>query len=103
MLQELKRQSDAYYRRERFYHYRDKSGAEVDVVVQRSDRKIAGVEAKASATVKSEDFRGLLKLRDMLGTRFANGVVLYNGEAVRRFSDRLYAVPIQALWEPGFE
>lgn len=70
-----------------------------DVVLERGARAVAGIEVKASATVTSSDFRGLRKLKDATGNRFAAGVVLYDGEAVVGFGDRLFAVPIQALWE----
>ena len=38
-------------------------------------------------------------LADAAGDRFAAGVVLYDGEACAGFGDRLFAVPIRALWE----
>ena len=60
---------------------------------------LAAVKVKASATVTAADFRGIRKLRDALGKRFATGVVLYGGEASVGFGDGLYAVPIRALWE----
>ena len=55
---------------------------------------------KASATVTRADFRSLRKLSDALGERFVAGVVLYDGENVVRFGDRLKAVPIHRLWMP---
>ena len=60
---------------------------------------VAGVEIKAAATVMEKDFRGLKKLRETTGERFAAGVVMYDGEHVAGFGDNLYAVPIRALWE----
>ncbi|MEX2430839.1 MAG: AAA family ATPase, partial [Dehalococcoidia bacterium] len=83
-----------------FFQYRDNDGAEVDIVLERGARGLAGVEVKAAATVTAADFRGLRKLREALGTRFAAGVVLYDGEVSAPFGDGLYAVPIRALWEP---
>ena len=47
------------------------------------------------------DFRGLRKLKEAAGKRFAGGVVLYDGETSLGFGDGLYAVPIRALWEPA--
>ena len=41
---------------------------------------VAGVEVKASSTVRASDFNGLRKLKDAAGDRFAGGVVLYDGE-----------------------
>jgi uncharacterized protein len=46
-----------------------------------------------------KDFRGLKKLRETTGDRFAAGVVMYDGESVAGFGDNLYAVPIRALSE----
>jgi uncharacterized protein len=60
---------------------------------------VAGVEVKASATVTAADFKGLRKLQDAAAGRFAAGVVLYDGEIAAGFGERLYAVPIRALWE----
>jgi uncharacterized protein len=57
------------------------------------------VEVKASATVTAADFRGLRKLKDATGRRFAGGVVLYDGETTASFGDALFAVPVRALWE----
>ena len=82
-----------------FYHFRDKDGAEVDIVLEQGARKLAGVEVKVAATVSSADFRGLRQLKDATGERFAAGVVLYDGEITASFGDGLYAVPIRALWE----
>jgi len=67
--------------------------------MERSGRELAGVEIKAAATVNAADFRGLRKLRDAAGKKFASGVVLYDGEATVSFGDRMFAVPIRALWE----
>jgi hypothetical protein len=60
---------------------------------------VAGIEIKAAATVMKKDFRGLKKLREANGERFAAGVVVYDGEHVVGFGEKLYAVPIRALWE----
>jgi len=50
-------------------------------------------------TVTAADFRGLRKLREAVGARFTDGVVLYDGEMSAPFGEGLYAVPIRALWE----
>jgi predicted AAA+ superfamily ATPase len=97
--QELRRQASGHEEEIRFHHYRDKDGAEVDIVMECDGGKLAGVEVKASATVKASDFRGLRKLRDAARKQFVSGVVLYDGEMSASFGDGLYAVPIRALWE----
>lgn len=82
-----------------FSHFRDKDGAEVDIVMEHNAGAVAGVEVKAAATVTSSDFRGLKKLKEAVGEHFTAGVVLYDGERVAHFGNNLYAVPIRALWE----
>lgn len=99
VLQELRRQASRCEEDIRFYHFRDKDGAEVDVVLERGAQELVGVEVKAAATVKPTDFRGLRRLREAAGYRFITGVVLYDGELSVRFGERLYAVPIRFLWE----
>ncbi len=99
VFQELRRQSSWHDDEIRFHHFRDKDGGEVDIVLERGAGQLAGVEVKASATVTSADFRGLRKLKDAAGKKFAAGVVLYDGETSASFGDGLYAVPVRALWE----
>lgn len=48
--------------------------------------------------MRTEDFRGLRKLQEIAGDRFAFGVVLYDGEVSLPFGPRLFALPIQTLW-----
>ena len=97
--QELRRQASWYGESVEFFHYRDKDGAEVDIVIERGARVLAGIEIKASATVTGADFRGLRKLKEASGKRFVAGVVLYDGEACASFGDGMFAVPLRALWE----
>jgi len=98
VFQELRRQAGAQDEPVAFHHFRDKDGAEVDVVIERGGR-VAGIEVKAAATATAADFRGLRKLQAAAGKRFANGVVLYDGETSAGFGEGMYAVPIRALWE----
>ena len=98
--QELRRQASWSEPPTAFFHFRDRDGAEVDIVMQRGPGTFAGLEVKASATVTRDDFRGLRKLADALGERLHAGVVLYDGETVVPFGQRLRAVPIRRLWEP---
>jgi hypothetical protein len=99
VFQELRRQASWRDDDIRFHHFRDTDGAEVDLVLERGGRELAGVDVKASATVTSPDFRGLRKLRDAAGKRFAARVVLYDGESSVGFGEGLFAVPVRALWE----
>lgn len=84
-----------------FFHFRDKDGTGIDIVLERSINELAGVEVKAAATVSEADFRGLKKLQSATGDRFVAGVVLYDGQSSVGFGPGLFAVPIRALWETG--
>lgn len=97
--QELYRQASWQEERVTFYHFRDKDGTEVDVVLERDGRLVAGIEIKAASTVTAADFKGLRKLKDAVGTHFAAGVLLYDGASLAPFGDGLFAVPISLLWE----
>lgn len=99
VLQELQRQASGLDDPLAFFHFRDRDGYEVDIVIERGAHALAGVEVKAAATVTDGDFRGLRRLREAAGDRFAHGVVLYDGEATIPFGERLHAVPIRLLWE----
>lgn len=98
VFQELRRQATWHDGSIEFFHYRDKDHAEVDIVMENGNL-VAGVEVKAGATVTQSDFRGLRRLKDASGNRFAAGVVIYDGETSVRFGDGLHAVPIRLLWE----
>ncbi len=79
-------------------HFRDTDGLEVDLILEDSSRRVAGVEVKAARTVTKKEFRGLEFLRDKLGDRFTLGVLLHTGPDVLPFGDRLWAAPVAALW-----
>lgn len=95
---ELRRQVAWQDNPPRQYHYRDRDGREVDVVLERRDGSVAAIEVKTAASAMSADFRGLRHLRDRLGERFKAGVLLYTGESTVPFGDRLAAVPLCGLW-----
>ena len=95
---ELVKQCSWSVRSPRLHHYRTAKGAEVDLVIEDRRGAIAGVEVKAGARVGARDFRGLRELAGAHGDRFIRGIVLYRGDAVVPFGERLAAWPIQALW-----
>jgi uncharacterized protein len=95
---ELRRQSAGIEEPIEFSHYRDKDGAEVDIVIEHAGSRVSGVEVKASSTVHPTDFRGLRRLREATGKQFTCGVVLYDGEVAVGFGEGMFAVPLAALW-----
>ncbi len=84
------------------HHLRtDKGAREVDLVIERPDGRIIGVEVKAADHATTGDARHLAWLRDELGDRFVAGVVLHAGSLAHDLGNRLWACPIPSLWSPG--
>jgi hypothetical protein len=81
------------------YHWRDRDGAAVDLVIEAADGRVVGLEVTSGHTPRPEWFRWLGQMRDSLGEKFRVGIALYAGDQVLPFGDRLLAVPISALWE----
>ncbi len=79
------------------YHFRNKRQQEVDIVLERGNNRIIGIEVKASASVNIQDFKGLAALADYSGKAFERGVLFYTGQEVLPFRHgelRFYALPI---------
>lgn len=98
VLQELKRQETGHEKHHEFFYYREKDGPEVDIVIQKGT-DLAGVEVKASATIRGSDFKSLRRFKKAAGKDFACGVVVYNGDTSGSLGNGLYAVPVQMLWK----
>lgn len=77
-------------------HYRDRNGAEVDIVIE-TPKGVIGVEVKSTSSARSDHFKHLVGLRERLGREFLAGVVLSLGPP-RQVGDRLHALPISSLW-----
>lgn len=82
----------------RIHHFRTAGGREVDLVIEDRDGSVIGLEVKLGATPHESDFRGLAHLRERLGEKFKGGAVLNTGSQTLPFGDRLWALPVAALW-----
>ena len=81
----------------RLFHFRSQAGQEVDVVIERSDGEVVGVQIKLSASPSQRDFDGLKVLRKHLGNRFVRGILIYTGGEIVPFEKDLHAVPVNVL------
>lgn len=81
------------------FQFRDRDGLEVDVIAELGDGSVMGFEVKSGSTVKQEHLRGLRALRDRLGDRFRGGYVLNASTRGVVLGDRLWSLPVSALWE----
>lgn len=95
---ELRKQCGWAADRPELYYWRTASGQEVDAVLENHEGIVAGVEVKASATLRANDVRGLQALADAVGKSWVRGVVLYTGAEVIPFAANLHGVPIGRLW-----
>ncbi len=83
----------------KLYHYRDRDGREIDFICEGPGGSIVAIEIKASVSPRSTDTQHLAWLRDKLGDRFVAGIVLYLGNHGLSLGDRLYLLPMSALWD----
>jgi hypothetical protein len=81
-----------------YYHFRTTAGQEVDLVLEYPGGEIVGIEIKARATVSMQDVKWLKVLQEFTGERFLYGIVLYTGDQVIPFGDKLFSVPVHMLW-----
>lgn len=82
------------------WHFRDTRKREVDLVLESAEGRIIGVEVKASASIRREDFKGLATLAEIAGDAFQQGVLFYGGEQALPFSVgtwRFHALPMGML------
>jgi predicted AAA+ superfamily ATPase len=80
-------------------HFRDQAGHEVDVVLESMDKRIVGIEIKASMDIRPCDFNGIRFLAKTAGEHFHRGFLLYMGSEVLRYDENLWALPVSAIWE----
>lgn len=79
-------------------HLRTRNGDhEVDLIVQRADRRVVAIEVKLSTTVDDRDVRHLHWLRQQLGDDLLDAVVLTTGQEAYRRSDGIAVVPLALL------
>ncbi len=79
------------------HHLRDRDGnREVDLIVERPDGGIVGIEVKATAAPTAQDARHLIWLRDN-EKLFVTGIIFHTGPRPFRLDDRIHALPISAL------
>ncbi len=98
VVNELKKQIGWSSEAPALHHFRDRSGAEVDAILETRDGRVAAVEVKAGTRVDAADLRGLELLRDRLGDRFVQGVVLFGGTHAQSRGDRVSVLPMRRLW-----
>ena len=79
-------------------HLRVQDGRhEVDLIVERADHRVLGIEVKLSASVEDRDVRNLLWLREQLGDDLLDAIIVTTGEQAYRRADGVAVVPAALL------
>ena len=79
-------------------HFRTKSGErEVDLIVERPDRRIIAIEVKAARTITDDHVKHLRWLRDQLGDNLLDAIVVSTGPDAYRRPDGIGVVPAALL------
>lgn len=82
----------------RFWHFRDRDGREVDLVMTLGPRTW-GIEVKATSTPGRSAGLGMARLAALCGNDFEGGILFYNGRDILPLAgDGMLAVPLSELW-----
>lgn len=84
-----------------FYYLRTQAGQKIDIILEDRKQRYVGIEVKATATVRAEDFKGLRWFANEMESRFLCGIVFYLGEKPVAFGDRFFALPVSTIWQTG--
>ncbi len=94
---ELMKETQTMTVRPRFWHWRTRGGAEVDLIAER-DGVLHPVEVRLSSQVSGRDTRGLRSFDETHpDQRIGTWVVIYGGKELRRVNDRCVAVPVDLV------
>ncbi|MFY9263837.1 MAG: ATP-binding protein [Solirubrobacterales bacterium] len=97
-INELRKLAALSINRPNAYHYRNRDGREIDLILERGNLDVVAIEIKSGAVVRGSDFRAIDYLSDRIGDQLRAGIVLYTGERTLSFGGRKAAVPVRALW-----
>jgi predicted AAA+ superfamily ATPase len=79
-------------------HLRTKRGTvEIDLIVERPDKKILAIEVKLSQSVRDDDVRHLLWLKNRIGPDLVDTVVINTGPKAYRRPDGVAVIPAALL------
>ncbi|MCL2880285.1 MAG: ATP-binding protein [Treponema sp.] len=74
-------------------------GNETDFVIEKDNGETIAIEVKLDSSLNGNDFKNLELCRNTIGNKFIKGIVLYTGNELVPFGEKLWAVPVNYLWE----
>lgn len=96
---EIAAQIDASDGEYELFHYRDREQREIDLLIEREDHALLGIEVKAGSAIGPSDFKHLKWFKENIAKkRPFVGVVLYAGELAGSMGKNLWAVPFTYLF-----
>ncbi len=63
-----------------------------------SSGQAIAIEVKAGSRISGEDFRGLRQLKERLGLRLEEAIIMYTGEHAYTHDDWITILPLDRLW-----
>ncbi|MGH3442293.1 MAG: ATP-binding protein [Nitriliruptorales bacterium] len=81
----------------RAFHLRHLDGHEIDVVLERADRRLVAIEVKATAAPRHDDVVHLRWLREVWGDRVAATLLAHTGPAAFDMGGGVIATPLGVL------
>ena len=70
---------------------------EIDLIVERADRRVMAIEVKLSRTVSDDDVKHLLWLKDRIGNDLLDAIVIHTGPEAYRRRDGVGVIPAAML------
>ena len=96
---ELATQLDVWQDDYALYHYRDNENREIDLLIERYDGALLGIEVKAGSNISNQDFKHMRWFKENLAQdRPFTGVLLHTGAAAGSMGDGMWATPFGCLW-----
>lgn len=83
----------------RVFHWRDSNFREIDMIIEK-DNSLVGIEIKASTTIHKDtikNMRWFTQIGPGRNHQFT-GLIIYLGNQIIPLGDRIFAIPVSALW-----
>lgn len=75
-----------------FYHYRQHSGAEIDLIIEK-DGILYPIEIKAGTKIGKHDLRSMEIFRNKVNKKIGPGLIIYSGREILKMNEFCTAVP----------
>lgn len=90
IVSEIKKHCFNRSKNENLFFWRENTGKEIDLLVERGDR-IKAVEVRSGKTITPEFFNGINHWKKITGEK--NGIIIYSGDIVQNYSDGTRVIP----------